>query len=269
MLYIHAALAAEARPLLDHYRLRACCTDAPFRLYANDALRLVVSGPGKTATAAAIAYTCARFADELGPWLNVGIAGHPTAALGTPLWVHRATDTANDATYYPGIAFTLPCLGAPLETVDKPGGAYSDGTLCDMEGSAFFQTTQRFVAAELAHSLKVVSDNRILPSDAMDRQRVGPWVAGLIPLIDRLRPSLEEAASRWHIQRYSPAYFDQALARSRFSSAQQHRLRLLLQQWETLAPGQPPWDEDSADLSARQFLDALEGRLGNERLLPY
>ena len=140
MLYIHTALPAEARPFLDHYALRMHDASTPFSLYAGDQVRLVVSGVGKTATAAAIAYAYARFADQPGPWINVGIAGHKTAPLGKALWVQKAVDTATDTPFFPALAIHPPCDGSVLQTVDLPRADYPADTLFDMEGSAFFQT---------------------------------------------------------------------------------------------------------------------------------
>ncbi len=268
MLYMHTALPAEARPLLDHFSLRAIQPSAPFPLYGASHLRLVVSGVGRTSAAAAIAYTCARFADHPGPWLNVGLAGHASAALGTPFIVHRACDPTGEQTYYPIFPFAPPCATAALHTVDKPTSAYPNNGLCDMEGSAFLQTAQRFVPSELAHSLKIVSDNEQHPWNGMDRQQVVAMIAPHLHLIEALCSTLEPLADAWHIQRATPAHYAWAVERWHFSSAQQSRLHRLLQQWQAVAPHEEPWSEPDSMQRAGQVLDHLERRLGDPALLP-
>ena len=269
MLYIHTALPAEARPIIDHYALRAHDASAPFSLYASPQTRLVVSGVGKTATAAAVAYTCARFSDQPGPWLNVGIAGHKTAALGTALWVQKAVDTATNTPFFPALALSPPCAGSVLQTVDQPRADYLTDALYDMEGSAFFQTAQRFVASELAHSVKIVSDNSEAPWQSLNRERVQGWINDLLPVIERMRTELESLAAVWLIQQANPPHFAGALSQCRFSQTQKNRLRRLLQKWHSVAPNTPPWPPDHSEKNAAGLLDALEARLGDPSHLPY
>ena len=64
-----------------------------------------------------------------------------------------------------------------------------------MEGSAFFQTAQRFVASELAHSVKIVSDNSEAPWQSLNRERVQGWINDLLPLIERMRTELITGSS--------------------------------------------------------------------------
>ncbi len=268
MLYIHTALPAEARPLIDHFSLRAVHRSAPFQLYENTEIRLVVSGVGRTATAAAIAYSCGRFIDEPGPWLNVGLAGHASAALGTPFIVHSAREPSGIQTYYPVFAFDLPCPTAALHTVDQPASDYASEVLCDMEGSAFLQTTQRFVPSELAHSLKIVSDNRHHPWSEINRQQVPAMIASHLGMVEQLHSTLEGLADAWHIQCAPPAHYAWAMERWHFSATQQNRLHRLLQQWQAVAPNESPWPSPDAFQRASDALTYLEQRLGDPALLP-
>jgi len=269
MIYLHTALPAEARSLLDHYRLRAVGGDAPFRLYASSEVCLVVSGMGKTATAAAIAYTQARFSNAPGPWLNIGIAGHASADLATPLLVHRAIDAANENVYYPVFAFSPPCASTCVRTVDQPTNAYDEQTAFDMEASAFIETAQRFVPAELAHSLKVVSDNPQSHWRDITREQVVEWIGAQLTLIDTLREELTTVAATWEQQRARPAHFAQSLKRWHFSASQQHRLLRLLQQWQAVAADELPWDEKVTIDRAATALDDLEARLGEPARAPF
>ncbi|MFT5089083.1 MAG: adenosylhomocysteine nucleosidase [Candidatus Latescibacterota bacterium] len=269
MIYLHTALAAEARPLLDHYRLRAFADEGAFRIYASPEVRLVVSGVGKTATAAAVAYTQARFADEPGPWLNIGIAGHASAALATPLLVHKAIDTANERVYYPVFSFAPPCASTCVHSVAQPTSAYEQEAAFDMEASAFIETAQRFVPAELTHSLKIVSDNAQTSWQEIKKDQVIEWIGAQLKLIDTLHQELVTLATVWDQQRAVPAHFMQSLKRWHFSASQQHRLQRLLQQWQAIAPDELPWTNHVDIHRASAALDYLEIRLGDPARAPF
>ena len=75
MINIVVALPAEARPLLDHFRLRDKQHNTAFPIYRNTDMALIVSGPGKVAAAAATALLAGnRDTPATSAWLNVGIA---------------------------------------------------------------------------------------------------------------------------------------------------------------------------------------------------
>src|SRR5690606_23929873 len=81
------ALPAEAKPLVAHYRLRRRIGEEAFAVFENDRISLTVSGLGKPATAAAVGYTHVLYGKHKhAVWLNVGVAGHRQAPLGS-VWL--------------------------------------------------------------------------------------------------------------------------------------------------------------------------------------
>ena len=80
------ALRAEARPLIDRYRLEPA-DDGAFRCFHGSGRSLVISGVGKVAAAAA---TACLHEKPLDVWVNVGIAGHRDRAPGELVRAHRA-----------------------------------------------------------------------------------------------------------------------------------------------------------------------------------
>ena len=99
MLCLVVALAAEARPLLAPHRLRGV-SGHPYRICAGEQTHLIVSGVGKVAAAAATAYLRALIGDAPAAWLNIGIAGHGSQAVGTAL-LAQVVDIASGKPFTP------------------------------------------------------------------------------------------------------------------------------------------------------------------------
>ena len=74
MIHLVVALRAEARPLIEHFRLRGEPERSPFALYQGDAMRLVISGVGRVAAAGATAHLATRYPESRAAWLNFGMA---------------------------------------------------------------------------------------------------------------------------------------------------------------------------------------------------
>ena len=100
------ALAAEARCLIEHWRL-AALRERPFALYGDVDTRVVIAGVGSHAAAAAVGFAAGlREARDDDIWLNLGIAGHRHFALGTPLLAARVSHHGRDGAWYPSLLFT-------------------------------------------------------------------------------------------------------------------------------------------------------------------
>ena len=118
-LTVICALASEAQALIELWRLPSL-RERPFRVFGDEPARIVISGVGSHACAAAVGYAAglreAR-ADDI--WLNLGIAGHGTHGLGTALLAARISHHGRDGAWYPSLLFTPPCAVAELETHDS------------------------------------------------------------------------------------------------------------------------------------------------------
>ena len=265
MLRFVVALEAEAKPLIDRYRLKRDPAARAFSVYRGESTSLVVSGVGKVAAAAATVYLNACD-DSLGPavWLNVGIAGHATRPVGEAVAVHKIRDVASGRAWYPPRVFEAPssdqhpCTSDQLTTVDRPERDYADPGAYDMEASGFYPTACRFTSSELVHCLKIVSDGpeanleELTPSRVVRlvEQRLGwveAWAAACLPLAKELT-DLEA----------DPPDLEFCTQRFRFTVAEARQLRRLLARRRTLAPERPlPLD----GLAARE-----RGKVVNRRL---
>ena len=119
-IFIYAALPCEAKPLVEHFGLKKSTSIQPFAVYVKESICLTVTGIGKSAMAAGVAYTQALFSGVEHPVLvNIGIAGHKHHALGSLFLIDKITDFDSMRSYYPPLIFTPPCPTSPIQTVSS------------------------------------------------------------------------------------------------------------------------------------------------------
>ena len=228
------ALASEAQALIDHWRLKAL-RERPLRVFGDYPTRVVISGVGSHASAAAVGFAaglCEARGDDI--WLNLGIAGHRSHALGTPLLAARISHHGRDGAWYPSLLFTPPCAIAELVTHDHAVSDYPPRALCDMEAAGFMAAASRIAVGDLVQVMKVVSDNAASGLAGIARARVHGLMQGALPTVLTLIERMREVASRL------PAASDDTiaaslLARWHFTHAQAVQLRQLLQRLALLA----------------------------------
>jgi adenosylhomocysteine nucleosidase len=266
MIHFVVALPAEARALIEHYRL---CRrpHTRFPVYASEAAALAVAGVGKRAAAEATACLQALTgAPRTGIWLNVGIAGHRTRALAQAVLAHRIRDQSSARTWYPPLLFDVPCATENLLTVEQAWADYPQGWALDMEAAGFYPQACRFASAELVHVLKIISDNAANPFERIDAKIVARWIGEKLKLIDAIVGALRVLAAELPPAERPAAALVRFVGRWHFTVSQRHQLQRLLERWHALAPGTDPWCEELARApQAAHALRNLEQRL---RALP-
>ena len=264
MIAFVTALASEARPLIEHYRMEPL--EGAFRLFGSKGYRLVISGIGKVAAAAATSYLHAREGEApYGVFLNVGIAGHRSRAPGEILQTHTVRDAATNAVYYPTLLGFKELESAAVTTVDTAELEFSADTLYDMEASAFYATALRFSTSELVQCLKIVSDNRETGTEGdgegggLSKEHVSELVATHVPIIDQFAAHSLALAAELDPLRRHPESLERFQNRWRFTTSEKRQLRRLLTR--CLALGDRPRPEDyDAVLKASTVLRELDGR---------
>ena len=191
MTHFVVALACEARPLLERYRMRAQGAESGFRVYRSNDHDLVVSGVGKIAAAAATAYLAAR-SQRSDPWINFGIAGHPSRPVGEVLMAGKIIDSSSGSCWYPPRHFEAPPASVTLITVDTVETAYSEEAAYDMEGAGFWPTARRFREAELVQCVKVVSDSPSEPAERLRASQIEALIESGLRELEQLRLALDE-----------------------------------------------------------------------------
>lgn len=267
MLRFVVALQAEARPIVDRFRMEGVFESHPFRVYRGDEAWLIVSGLGKAAAAAATAYLHLLSGGAPGRgWLNVGIGGHGRHLVGESFLAHKVTDQASGLSWYPQLVIDAPRPTASILTVEKVEEEYAPSWIYETQAAGFFPTASRFSTAELVHCFKVISDN---PDATLSRRMSASFVQSLVE--QNLRPLQEFARGLAGLAREvealaalsadAPGYAG-LLSRWQFTIAEQRRLRRLLQRLAVLAPDELYGGAElGAAREAREVLQILEARL--------
>jgi adenosylhomocysteine nucleosidase len=259
-IFIYTALPCEAKPLIEHYKLKKDLTVHAFAVYLNNDICLVVSGLGKSAMAAAVAYSQARYiAIEHAVLVNIGTAGHRQYPLGELFLIDKITDSDSKKSYYPALITTAPCRRASLQTVSKPQTEYHASELCDMEASAFYETAVRFTTNELILCLKVISDNQDSSIDAINAKQVTALIATQLSIIAALLIKVSEIAAL--ITAPEPQLFYQLLEHYHFTAQQRQQLKSQLSRWDILTDHQSLLLEATNLVSGKDVLLWLDSRL--------
>jgi adenosylhomocysteine nucleosidase len=243
MINILTALACEANPIIQHYRLKKMAGGLDFPVYSNDRITLIISGMGKFAAASAVGYMQAMstsVADKVPGvatpqcWLNVGIAGHKHMDVGSALLAHKVSDAAAMHCYYPCFTFDLPCVSADVISVQQPESTYSADAAYDMEALGFCAAAARFSSFELIHCLKIISDNQFVSHEHITKY-VGEELIGhqllvienLVNQFETLRHAIPDKHVLSEDYRFLTEHF-------RFTVTQKNQLKRLLQRWHVL-----------------------------------
>lgn len=252
LLNLVVAHKLEAQVLLQHLKMQAVRNHA-YPVYQNtDGISLIVTGNGRLAAAAATAYLAGLQGDACAPaWLNIGIAGHGSATVGTALLVNRINEVATGQVYYP-TPRSSGFANAALCTVDAIETEYGEAVAYDMEAAGYWPVASRCGCLDLVQCIKIVSDN---PEQGVEQFRESS-VKGL--MAERLEEMAQfiaalRAASVEYLERSNlPACYEELLASYRFSSTQRQQLVRLLQRWQVTG-------------DAEQLQDCLAARHGDAR----
>jgi nucleoside phosphorylase len=166
MIYIVTALAQEAIPLIQHFKLKKDLSHTKFDIYRSDMIKLIVSGTGKLKSAVATTYLLLKEppkkSDKI---LNFGICGSGLEKhkSGQVFLINKIEDLNSGKTYYPEILFSHLLPEAGIITHEKPviksKTNPSTAGLVDMEVSGFYESANTFVQSHNIIILKVVSDH--------------------------------------------------------------------------------------------------------------
>ena len=254
------ALRPEAQVLIERFRLSsAISSGGGFPMYRSKdgSVELVVSGPGKTSSAAAAGYLAGRNWNDgrTSGWINFGIAGSGGDDYGRLFLANCVSSEAGSESWYPPAVWTMKnsLQRRRILTVDEPTLDYpSDGTLVEMEAAGFYPTVLRAGTSELCQVLKVVSDD---PSHAManiDKAKVIRLCHGALDQGEDWLTAFRELLEEEAMENAEPEAFQKLLSELRFSVTQQHQLRRLLQQLVALG-----YEENIASSSWRDGKSCL------------
>ena len=163
MIYIFSAFYAEAKNIIDHYGLKK--EKSPemvrFDVFANESIRLVITGIGEINAAAAVSNIGGAYGispdDEI---LNVGCgAGFSSdICLGSIFLGNKLTEQMTGRTFYPDMLMKANFRECEIVTVARVLNEGCDSVVYDMEAAAVYQAAAFFVGPHRMHFIKLVSD---------------------------------------------------------------------------------------------------------------
>jgi len=250
MIHIVTALDCEARPLIDHFKLKRCQLFKPFPLYMGGNIKLVVCGIGAhNAIIACAALGGFNSGESIASdkivtetaWFNIGVGGHLQADVGQPFLAHKVSEVSvqqsKTKSFYPCWIGKWPCQSANIVTVSEPVTDYQPETIYDMEASGFCEAAYRFSTIELVQVLKIISDNNTQSIDLVNKELVIGLLMDQIDLISSIVSTMQDTALE--IERLSdkPDNFEYLLNYYRVSVSNQVQLKHLLRRWQLLESG--------------------------------
>lgn len=234
---IVVAHGLEAKALVKMLKLERHQASSDFVQYGNaNKLRLLVSGIGKEAVAAAVTYLGEQQAlddGEIRSWLNIGIAGHRDAPLGSAWFGNKITDQASGTSAYPPQLIEGVEVGSVV-TVDEPENTYPLNAAYEMEASAFYAEATKYSTAELVQVFKVISDNLENPISGIDLQSVPSLIAAQAPQILTLIESMSAIVEQYNSSQRLPSYYHEICSKIRLTVNQKLQLRRLCQRYKAL-----------------------------------
>ena len=259
MLIWVTALHCEAKPVIDHYRLRKSHAHHAFDVYQSDQIECIVTGIGKSSAAAATAWIAALNNPARSiAWINLGTAGSANHDIGSALLVNKITDSDSNQNYYPVPAIRTDLPGAHCHSMNKPTTEYLGDQIYDMEASAFFKTATRFSSAELVQSIKVVSDN---PTEQIgkNKSRVSEIINAQIKPVVLLAEALQHLNNKLAGLDIDDTARQNFLAKATFSQTQQSQLSRSLRYLQSQGFQLNQLDAQTSELeSARQIIAHLD-----------
>lgn len=236
MIYVMMALYQEAHGLIRELELKKNTAYAPFEVFDNESagIRLVVTGVGEIAAAAATAAVCARDGADAADFLiNIGCCAaggcEPAdrdmdsrcvaaegatgcckpadrgmdsgsravnaAQIGDLYVCHKITEQATGKTFYPDILYRHPWKERELVTGMQPlQRTAAQGVLYDMEAAAVYQAGIRFFSPDRMLFLKVVSDFGVVGQKRMTAETLAGLLEQHVKAVAAFLANLREAA---------------------------------------------------------------------------
>ena len=212
MIYIFSAFYAEAKNIIDHYGLKK--EKSPemvrFDVFANESIRLVITGVGEINAAAAVSNIGGAYGispdDEI---LNVGCgAGFSSdICLGSIFLGNKLTEQMTGRAVYPDMLMKANFRECEIVTVARVLNEGCDSVVYDMEAAAVYQAAAFFVGPHRMHFIKLVSDageridqSKITELFALQEDKICGYIDRLLSACADKAP-MDDTQSSWNMDR--------------------------------------------------------------------
>ena len=212
MIYIFSAFYAEAKNIIDHYGLKK--EKSPemvrFDVFANESIRLVITGVGEINAAAAVSNIGGAYGispdDEI---LNVGCgAGFSSdICMGSIFLGNKLTEQMTGRTFYPDMLMKANFRECEIVTVARVLNEGCESVVYDMEAAAVYQAAAFFVGPHRMHFIKLVSDageridqSKITELFALQEDKICGYIDRLLSACADKAP-MDDTQSSWNMDR--------------------------------------------------------------------
>ncbi len=261
-LFIVTASECEAFFFLSYFSLKEERFFLGVKVYRDEKAKVVlaVSGIGERAVCRAVALLATSFPGAKEAfWLNFGIAGHSSLAIGELFFANKISHEKNKSSFYPSFIFRKKIERSSLLTVLNPNFSYLE-PFCgyDMEAFGFYESCIKVSTLELCHVLKIVSDN---PEGKIDfsKKEIVSQIEKKTFLLQQEIETLLSLQRKGNLKKSrEEALYQRAKKTWHFSVAQSYLLKDLLQKWQIAIPEKEPLFQAN---SSKEFLQKLSQTL--------
>ena len=234
---IVVAHALEARPLIKCFGLKPNKAVGALTIYSNGTgVCVVITGMGKQSSHATTNRLAVLLTNDLGVqegWLNVGIAGHKTAEVGSGFLANKIIDAGSAKAVYPVPVLKDKPTSAVI-TVDQPELEYSEDAVYEMEAFGFWAAASNHSFIELVQVYKIISDNLKYPADQLDNVFIENLIANHCDRIESVVLNLKELVREVNEIYRLPDEYEELQKKFRFTVTQLHQLKRLCRRFHAL-----------------------------------
>lgn len=225
MIQFVIALHCEAKPIIQHYRMKPCGNHGQAQFFQGENTRLAVTGVGTLSSAIATTAMGERFSSKDSIWINVGICGGADVAIGDAFIGNKITFDQSRETIYPQLAAVSPWRGIEIKTLNAPSNRYESQRIFDMEAFGFYTAALSFATSEKIQCIKVVSDNPSAPADKrFNKTEISSLIASQIPKIETFLADADTLGEETRLSDWAIDLLEAAKTRYSFTATEQHQL---------------------------------------------
>ena len=262
------ALKVEAEIILDEYNMNFDPEFTLFQVFRNfEKTRwLILSGIGRHNAAAATTYLyMISQASRSTSWINLGIAGSGKGHYGDLCLVNKISNNGSSNTY-PATMPKVTFHKMNLFTTDVPLTDYTLHELIDMEGSAFYDITNKLSGREFICLMKVISDGPNDNIEDLNKFKIRELIKLNIANIKTIVSYYEKLSMDQYQIIQQPKILSKILSQWHFSVSQKHRLENLIKRINILSK-----DEEIIKLikdckNSRSVITILEEKILNTKV---
>jgi len=262
------ALKVEAEIILDEYNMNFDPEFTLFQVFRNfEKTRwLILSGVGRHNSAAATTYLyMISKASRSTCWINLGIAGSGKGHYGDLCLVNKISNNDSSNTY-PATMPKVTFHKMNLFTSDVPLTDYTLHELIDMEGSAFYDITNKLSGREFICLMKVISDGPNNDIEDLNKFKIRELINLNIANIKTIVSYYEKLSIDQYQIIQQPKILSEILSQWHFSVSQKHQLENLIKRLNTLSK-----DEEIIKLikdckNSRSVITNLEAKILNTKV---